>query len=248
MIITVTSWRGIGTTTTALLLAASLAEREPCWLVEADPAGGVLAGRVHLGTRSLGALEHIAFPSDHLVGADAFDAFAHHRGALRIVAAPADPFKAHACHSPRLPWTQVLHELDGVVVVDAGRLRAGATPWPLLALADGIVLVTSPEVCAAVGTTEWLLSSGRVAPNEPGLDDAQVRVAAVDQPGGIAFDRAALSAELGERWGAWLPWEPETVDVIHRGATWSDRRLRRSRLVAAVDELSRSVREPVGVQ
>ena len=130
MIITVTSWRGVGTTTTSLLLAASLAEHEPCWLVEADPAGGVLAGRVHLGSRALGALEHIAFPTEHLVGVDAFDSFAHHRGALRVVAAPADPFKAHACHSPRLPWIPVLHELDGVVVVDVGRLRAGATPWP----------------------------------------------------------------------------------------------------------------------
>ncbi len=248
MIITVTSWRGVGATTTALLLAATLAETERCWLVEADPAGGVLAGRVHLEAHALGALERLAFPTDHLTGVDAFDAVAHRHGALRIVAAPADPFRAHACHSPRLPWAPVLHDLDGVVVVDAGRLRALSPAMPLLAMADSVVVATSPEVCAAVATTEWLRAAGRVSPADPGLDDAVVKVAVVDQPGGVAFDRSAMQTELGTAWGGWLPWEPPTVDLVHRGALAGDRRLRRSRLVAAIAELLESVREPVGVR
>jgi hypothetical protein len=247
VIIAVTSWRGVGATTTSLLMAAALAEREPCWLIEADPAGGVLAGRVQLDAHALGGLERIAFPVDQHTGVDAFDALAHRHGALRVVVAPADPFRAHACHAPRLPWMHVLHELDGQVVVDVGRLRAGSTARPLLELADVIVMVTSPEVCAAVATTEWLLASGRVASTEPALDAAEVRVAVVDQPGGVAFDRSAMVAELGASWGAWLPWEPSTVDLVHRGAGWSDRRLRRSQLAAAVDELLAAVHQPAEV-
>jgi hypothetical protein len=248
VIITVTSWRGIGATTTALLMAATVAEHETCWLVEADPAGGVLAGRVHLATATLGSLERIAFPTDHLTGVDAFDAVAHRMGRLHVVASPAEPFRAFACHVPRVPWTHVLHDLDGTVVIDAGRLRAGTPAWTLVSLADAVVVVCSPEVCAAVATSEWLTAGGRVSPADPGLADADVRVVAVDQPGGVAFDRVAMRAEFADAWGGWLPWEPATVDLVHRGASVNDRRMRRSRLTVAVDELVQSVREPVGVQ
>lgn len=247
MIITVTSWRGVGCTTTALLLAAALAEEAPAWLVEADPAGGVLAGRMHLEAHELGGLERIAFPADHAAGVDAFEAVAHVEGALRMVAAPAEPFRAHACHSPRLPWAPVLHELDGPVVIDAGRLRANSPAAPLLAMADAVVLVAAPEVCAAVATTEWLLAAGRVSPLDATLETDNVVVAVVDQPGGVAFGRAAIAAELGDAFVGWLPWEPSTVDLVHRGAALGDRRLRRSGLVPEVRAVRDAVRRPVGV-
>lgn len=247
MIITLTSWRGVGCTTTALLLAAALAEEGPAWLVEADPAGGVLAGRVHLDAHELGGLERIAFPTDRVAGTDAFEAVAHSVGALRLVAAPADPFRAYSCHSPRLPWAPVLHELDGPVVVDAGRLRAHTPSTSLLAMADVVVMVASPEVCAAVATTEWLHAAGRVSPTDVTLETETVTVAVVDQPGGVAFGRAAIAAELGEAFAGWVPWEPSTVDLVHRGAELGDRRLRRSGLVAAARSLRDGLRRPVEV-
>jgi MinD-like ATPase involved in chromosome partitioning or flagellar assembly len=247
VIITVTSWRGVGCTTTALLLAAALAEEGATWLVEADPAGGVLAGRVHFDAHELGGLERIAFPTDRLAGVEAFEAVAHAVGGLRLVAAPAEPFRAHACHSPRLPWAPVLHELDGPVVIDAGRLRAHSPATPLLAMADTVLLVSSPEVCAAVATTEWLHAAGRVSPADETLETDHVVVSMVDQPGGVAFARAAIAAELGNAFAGWLPWEPSAVDLVHRGAELGDRRLRRSGLASAVRALRDAMRRPVEV-
>lgn len=247
MIITVTSWRGVGCTTTALLLATALAEEGSAWLVEADPAGGVLAGRIHFDAHELGGLERIAFPNERLTGVEAFDAVAHLAGSLHIVAAPAAPFRAHACHAPRLPWTPVLHELEGPVVVDAGRLRAGSPSAALLALADVVVMVTAPEVTAAVATTEWLHAAGRVSSDDIALDETNTMVVIVDQPGGIAFGRAAIAAELGDAYAGWLPWEPVAVDLVHRGADLADRRLRRSGLVSAIRAVRAAVRRPVEV-
>ncbi len=247
MIITVTSWRGVGCTTTALLMAATLAEEGSAWLIEADPAGGVLAGRVHLDAHQLGGLEKIAFPNDGVDGVDAFAAVAHPSGALRVVAAPAEPFRAYACHTPRLPWTPVLHELDGPVVLDAGRLRAGSPVMPLLELADAAVLVTSPEVCAAVASTEWLHAAGRVSPLDAALDVSNVFVVVVDQPGGVAFGQGPVATELGDAYGGWLPWDPTVVDLVQRGASLEDRRVRRSGLVAAVRRVCDTVRRPLEV-
>ena len=241
MIAAVTSWRGVGTSTTALLLAHAVAEQGPAWFIEADPAGGVLSGRVHLAPHALGGLERVAFPVDASSADVLLQDAAHSVGGLRIVAAPTDPFRAHACHLPRLPWQPALRSLDGDVVVDAGRLRAGGVATSLLLLADVVVVVTSPEVCAAVGTAEWIAAGGRVSPDDDGLGDARLTVVAVDQPTGIAFGRSALEAEFGARWGGWLPWEPPTVDLVHRGASLDDRRLRRSALVPAVRHLAGSI-------
>lgn len=238
MIVTVTSWRGVGATTTALLLAASSADARPTWLIEADPAGGVLAGRIRLDAAAAGGLERVAFPASSTSAVDGFHAVAHHHGALRIVAAPADPFRAHACHTPRLPWLPALGQLDGVVVVDAGRMRGGSPAWPLLGVADVVVVVTAPEVCACVATAEWVDALGRVSAAEPGLEDPTIAVVAVDQPGGVSFTAGALADEFADRWSGWLPWEPITVDLVQRGALSDDRRLRRSALMASVRSIA----------
>lgn len=238
MIAAVTSWRGIGASTTALLLALATTEAGPTWLVEADPAGGVLSGRMHLAPHALGGLERVAFPADASPADELLRDVAHTVGALNVVAAPTDPFRAHACHRPRLPWQPALRMLDGDVVIDIGRLRAGGVATALLPLADVVVIVTSPEVCAAVGTSEWIAAGGRVSPDEDGAGDVRLAVVAVDQPTGVAFGRPALEAEFGDSWAGWLPWEPVAVDLVHRGASLDDRRLRRSALVPAVRRLA----------
>ncbi len=240
MIIAVGSWRGFGTTTTALLLAQCLAMREDgeTWLIEADPAGGAIAGRMQIPGHTVGGLERVAFPTERIAPADAFASAAHNIAGMHIVTAPSGPFRAHACHQPRLPWTASLRDLPGNVIVDVGRLRNGTPAWPIVAIADIVLLATSPEVSAAVSTSEWLQAGGRVSPADAGLATETARLVFVDSPGGVSFPRAMLSDELGDQFAAWLPWEPAAVDLIHRGATPDDRRLRRSALVAAVTHLT----------
>ncbi len=237
MIVAVTSWRGTGTTTTALALATSAARSaDGAWLVEADPAGGVLAGRMHLATITVGGLERVAFPADRCSVVEALYDVAHQQGRLRMVTAPADPFRAYACHRPRAPWGDALTELSGVVVIDIGRLRAGSPVWPLVQRADVLLAVSSPEVSAAVAAGEWLRAAGRVAPSEPGFA-GNARLVVVDAPCGVAFPRAGMLAELGDACAGWLPWDPAAVDLLHRGATADDRRLQRSPLMGAAARL-----------
>ena len=240
MIIAVGSWRGTGTTTTALLIASCLATRAGSapWLIEADPAGGALAGRMQISGSTIGGLERVAFPTERVAPVDAFGSVAHFAANLRVVTAPSDPFRAHACHQPRLPWISSLRELPGDVVVDVGRVRSGTPAWPILVMADVVLLVASPEVSAAVSTSEWLQAGGRVSPADPGLTVGKARIVFVDSPGGVPFPRMTLSDELGDQFATWLAWEPATVDLIHRGALPSDRRLRRSALIAAVMQLT----------
>lgn len=233
MIIAIGSWRGIGATTTALLLAACAAEHGDAWMVEADPAGGVLAGRLKMPAACIGALERVAFPTEIGEPAAALHSVAHRIDRLRVVSCPADPFRAHACHLPRQAWADSLRELSGTVVVDLGRLRAGTPVRPLLAVADVLLLVSSPEVCAAVGSIEWLHSAGVVAPAEHGFGELPTRLLVVESPGGVAFAEHTLRADLGDQWAGWLPWSPHDVDLLHRGAAVDDRRLRRSAVVMA---------------
>lgn len=249
MIVAVGSWRGTGATTLALLTATCLAAGEGgAWLVEADPAGGVLAGRMQLAAAAIGGLESVAFPARRAPAAELFASAAHVTGALRIVGAPADPFRAHACHQARAAWVLPLRELPGSVVVDVGTLRAGSPVWPVLSHADVVVLVTAPEVSAAVAAAEWVAAGGRVSPSDQGLVDGSCRIAVVDSPVGLAFTRGTLLAQLGDRCCGWLPWEPAAVDLVHRGATADDRRLRRSPLMTSVHQLVGSLVAEVGAR
>ena len=233
----------MGTTTTTLLLASCLALREghETWLVEADPAGGAIAGRMQLPGHSVGGLERVAFPTERISPVDAFAAAAHDMATLHLVTAPSDPFRAHACHQPRLPWVSSLRDLAGDVVIDVGRLRGGTPVWPIVAVADLVLLVASPEISSAVSSSEWMQANGRVSPADPGLATGKTRVLFVDSPAGVSFPRSMLSDELGDQFAAWLPWEPAAVDLIHRGARPDDRRLRRSALIAAANQCATDI-------
>jgi hypothetical protein len=237
MIVTVGSWRGVGATSTALLAAVAAAGDGPAWLVEADPAGGVLAGRMAIDGERVGGLERVAFGPEHASAIDAFESVAHCAGNLHVVTAPADPFRAHSCHTPRVPWAQMLDELPGLVVVDIGRVRAGSPALWLVRRSAMFLLVASPEVSSLVASVEWLTSAGRVSAADQGVEGTPMRMVLVDAPGGVAFPRATLERELTDHWGGWLPWEPATVDLVHRGADAADRRVRRGALMPAVERL-----------
>jgi len=217
------------------------------WLVEADPAGGVLAGRIATPSHCVGGLERVAFPAERLSVAESFTAAAHVTGGRRIVLGPADPFRAFACHQPRMPWAAALRDLPGSVVVDIGTVRAGSPIWPLLAQVDAVLLVASPEASAAVAAVEWVKVVGRISPADPGLLDTPTYIAFVESPAGIAFPKATLQTELADRLAGWLPWEPAAVDLVHRGADGSDRRLRRSALMGAVNQMIARLTVPQAV-
>lgn len=239
MIVAVGGWRGTGSTTTALALATVLATMlGEAWLVEADPAGGVLSGRLEPPAHTVGGLERVAFPHDRTTAVEALQAVAAAVGPLRLVTAPLDPFRAHACHHPRLPWVPALRELGAPVVVDVGRLRSGTAAWGVLTHADRVLVCTSPEIAAAVSTAEWLRAGGRMSPADPGVADGVAKAVVVAGAGSVGFSRAILQADLGAAFAAWVPWDPSAVDLLHRGAAPTDRRLRRSALVACLRALA----------
>ena len=225
--VAVGAWRGVGGTTAALALAAAFATTDPeTLLVEADPAGGVLAGRMAVPPEAVGGLEAAAFP---VIGsALTLDDVAFTSGTMRVVTAPADPFRADACHRPREPWVTRLASRSGTAVVDVGRLRGGSPVRSVLECADVLVVVLTPEVGGAVGTVEWVRAAGRVSPADGELAGTEIRLLVVDAPCGVSFPRRTVESELGDLLVGWLPWEPPAVDLLQRGAPLDDRRLRRS--------------------
>jgi hypothetical protein len=240
VIVGVASWRGLGATTTAVALAASWAARgRRPWLVEADPAGGVLAARFASGALVAGTLEQVAFPEARSSAVERFDHAAIHHAGMRIVTAPGDPFRAWACHGPRVPWAAALRELDGPVVVDLGRLRGAGPVQAVLGQLDSLLLLADADVVSVVSTMAWAEALGRSAPADPPMLVDRTRIAMVDAP--TAHDRIGRTdavVELGDRFAGRLPWEPDTVRALFAGIRLDDRRLRRSSLVPSVHHLA----------
>ena len=243
-LIAVGSWRGTGTTTSALLLAAAAATGgDQSWLVEADPAGGVLATRAAdlAGCNSLG---RVAFDPLGESAFRALEASARRLGRVNVVTGPWDSFQAwSAIASPRTPWVDALRRLDGTVVVDVGSLRGGSVPtWPIIERADVLVMVTTPEPASLTATVAWMDSKGQSAPGVAGLSLDTARLLVVDAPVASVerFDRSVAS-ELGTRLVGWWPWEPKVIDHLHRGGSLDHRSIRRFALVrstsATVSEL-----------
>ncbi len=239
MIVGVGTWRGTGATTTALLVARMLsAQGERPWLIEADPAGGTLAGRLPLVPDHAGGLERIAFPAGRLTMTERFETVAGDVYGVRLITAPGDPFRGWACHTPRLAWAPSLRELDGPVVIDLGRQHGGAPTSAVLEQLDVLLLTTTPDPVSVVSTLEWARLLGRVSPADAGLPLDLVRLAVVDLPiGHERVPRAHAEDELGDRFAGWLPWSPDVVDLILRGADPTDRRLRRQPLIQATEQL-----------
>ncbi|MFZ9629591.1 MAG: hypothetical protein ACO3C1_09615 [Ilumatobacteraceae bacterium] len=249
MIVAVGAWRGTGATTTALMLAAALAaesgvDDDGAWFVEADPAGGVLAGRMTLPPGALGGLEQLAFPPAGVSIEPG--ALAARVGALSMVLAPADPFRADACHRARTPWLPLFESIGAPVVVDVGRLRAGTPARPVIERADVLLVVTSPEVSSAVSTVEWVQAAGRVSSVEPALADTEIGLVFVESPVGVSFPRSTVATELGTRLMGWLPWDPSFVEQVHAGRHPGERRARRGGLASAVTALARRLLERGG--
>jgi MinD-like ATPase involved in chromosome partitioning or flagellar assembly len=240
VIVGIGCWRGSGATTTSVALAAAAVARgQAPWLIEADPAGGVLAARFQRGTVEAGALEHVAFPDTRSTAVERFHAAAADVHGIRVVTAAGDPFRAWACHSPRTPWAPALRELDGPVLVDLGRLR-GATPTgDVIEQCDVVLLVTDTDAISIVATLDWADARGRVSPSDTAMPVDRTLLAVLDAPTvHHPIGRADIEAELGPRFAGWLPWDPAAVRAVHAGVPLTDRRLRRSDLAQAALHLT----------
>jgi len=240
VIIGVAGWRGVGVTTTAVAAATGIAARgSRPWLVEADPAGSVLAARLGSGAQHVGGLERVAFPTTKGTIADRLGEVALVSGGVRVVLAPGDPFRAAACHQPRVPWASALHDLAAPVVIDLGTLRPGSPQLPILSLLDVLLLVANPDTVSIVSTLDWAAARGRVGPGGDVLPLDITRVVVVDAP--VVCERVSrldAQTELGDRFAGWLPWSPIGVAQLHRGVGSTDRRLRRDPFVQASHHLA----------
>jgi hypothetical protein len=230
-VIAVGTWRGLGATTTALLLAAGATGDTTTWLVEADPAGGVLQARTTLLGGNGTTLEHVAFEHDCRL-----DAAAQPLAGTNVVVAPSDSFRAwSSIASPRTNWIEQLRRLPGVVVVDVGSLRGTTPAWRIIDQADAVVMCTTAEPAALVSTLAWVDAKGQSAPGVGGLSTSTARLVVVDAPtsSGERFTSSQVQHELGDRLAGWFPWQPAVVDSMLRGATVDHRRLRGQPLTAA---------------
>lgn len=225
-VVAVTQLRGgPGGTTFALGLAAAAAEHGDAWLVEADPAGGVLVGRCERlsGERSL---VDVAFPGPHASGTtlELVSAAAQPLGHTRVVIAPEAPAQAYECVArPRHRWPAHLRTLPGRVVVDCGRLFPGSPSLDLVRQADAVVVVTPPEGGDVYRFVQWASEGQRVVESPLLVTSGPGRFAPRD-----------VAREVGDAYLGALPHAPREVDLLERGASTTHRQLYRSELVRAL--------------
>jgi len=218
--IAVASVRSGGATTLALCLAACT---EDAVVVEADPAGGVLALRYGLG-REPGL---ITLASTH---GPAPDLAAHCQllpGGLATVVAPESPERAAqvlASAGRRLSATLVA-EGPRTVVVDVGRLWASSPAAVLAAAAEVALVVARPRAEELVAAAEVVRFLGE-------------RAGIV-----LAGDGPYRPSEVADELGCWvfgpLAWDPRAAAALAEGG--SPAALARSGLVRSARALARTV-------
>jgi hypothetical protein len=205
-----------GVTTTALAL--TLVWPRPVLLVEADPAGGdVMAGylrgqvpcdrgllRLAIATRHGRLAEEFSFQLINLNRRGA--------GAPRLLLPGLTNPSQVATIAPA--WTEIAAYLTGLgtdggdVIVDAGRIAADSSAWPLISAADRVLLVvrtTLRSVAAAIPIAERLV----------GLDDTRPPALITVDAGD--YRPAEVGKHLGLSVSARLPWLPQDAAALSDG-------------------------------
>ncbi len=219
-----------GVTTTALGLAAVAPVSARAVVVEADPAGGDLMRRLELAATP--SLVDLAAAARGATNADVFTAGSQTAVVgdvgVPVVVAPAGGAQTRAA-LPELTGAGrvVLTSPERLVIADCGRLAPGSAAWPLLRLADVVLVmvrartdelahlreVLAELVDVGAGRLVVLLAAGSLY---PAADVAEVLSAHVVEelardPGGFgvlgplpadAKTAAVLAGELlaGKRW------------------------------------------------
>src|SRR5437764_2736373 len=146
-----------GSTTTAVGLAALLPDAARAVVVECDPAGGDLTLRHGLRSASPGLVELVtatrtgaaAFPDR-----DSRDVLSRHAQPIRfgdrtveVVLAPSGGAQTRVALSVLArPRHGALTRTDRTVIADCGRLDFASPTWPLLGMADAVVVLVRGRV------------------------------------------------------------------------------------------------------
>lgn len=219
-----------GATTVACLLGALSPPDAAAVVAECDPAGGALAARFGLdGTRGMTSLV-LAAREDCVGGEGGGPVLEPHLqllpGGLEVLVGPPGPDAAWLVDA-ELATLPAVFGARGDVVVDAGRLVAGAPGQQALLLAAAAVVVLVPDDPAVVATLAAVAGRLRRQCRGPvGL--------------GVVTTRPRTAADVADVIGipvaAVLPDDPAAAAIV-RGRPGRPRRLARSPLVAAVGRL-----------
>lgn len=201
MLVPVASVKGApGVTRLAMTLTALWPGGASPTFVEADAAGGTIAGRFGLdASPSLTTLAAAVFPSaqDVRIG----DHTQQLPGGLPVVAAPTDPASVRAAIEDLAAsgglLDQAAEDADTVLVLDCGRLDPDRLS-PVVFLADEVLLVVCPRA-EVVGPLSACIKS---------LRSAEVETRLVLRGGG--YDAGEMSRALGVEVAGRLPEAPES--------------------------------------
>lgn len=212
-----------GATTVALGLASVLSPQSQPVVMECDPAGGDLVAR-HRLTVAPGLVEVAAATRSSPDGGDVLSRYTQRvrlgRVSVDVVAAPAGGAQTRVALSVlSRPGRATLTPPDRVLVADLGRLDFSSPAWPVLGLADAVLLLVRgrvdevahlrahvDELVRAAGPRlAVVLAPGGVYGAEDVADALRVGSAAVPVLRPLPDDRRAagvLGGELvaGRRW------------------------------------------------
>jgi hypothetical protein len=195
------SVRSCGVTTLALGLAATWPAERRVLVVEADPAGGMLAAAS--GWPAEPSLVSLAAAARR--GGEPALIWEHcHQlpGGAFVLAAPALGEQARSALGMLGPLFARLGELDGDVLMDCGRLDPRSPALGLWERADRRILVSRPRLADLQALASWL--EGHQAPAEVGL------VTVGDGP----YAEAEIADTLGLEVLSRLPWDPDGSEAL----------------------------------
>jgi hypothetical protein len=217
------SVRSCGVTTLAVALAATWPAGRRVLLVEADPAGGSLAGAS--GWPPEPSLTSLAAAARRGLDPGAIWEHCHQLpGGAAVLAAPASDDRTATALGVLDGLAGVVGHLDADVLVDCGRLTPGPPGW-LWGGAERVVLVVRPRVADLHSLATWLDA------HRPGVPLGLVTVG--DGP----YPDDEISEALGVEVLARVPWDPHAADALVTVAA-SDRDLRMAPLVRAARTLA----------
>ena len=216
-----------GTTTLALATALELSSRGgEVLLVEADPAGGVLAADLGLPAVP-SAVEFSADP--RMCDANIFAHEAVHLlgDRLQLLTAPCSGRQALAAWTAGAPrFVELATTLPGHLVIDLGRGLPAGAPAALEELSDRSVHVVRPSLAELAA----LIAALRENTGDPSLR----LIAVVDQPGTSVTHREVREVLTPYGTVINIPWEPVTAAQVR---TVQGRLRPRSPLRTAISEL-----------
>ena len=215
-----------GVSTLAWSLALTWPTSRRLLLVEADPAGGVLAAR--LGRGSDRGWASLAATGRHHLSTAMIEGHAHEVGdGVWLLPTPPSPTRtATILTSLGERLAAVLAEWKGDVLVDCGRTTGSEPSAPLLWGADRLLLAVCPEVDAVQVT----------AAMTPELAADGLRPVSLAVIGSRPYRPREVADVLRLPLAAAVPWDPTTA-----AAVWSNPhawRVRRSPLLRACGHLA----------